>query len=99
MDNIFISVNLLWAAYAEKKSKTMVHGFFRQRGHGLPNFFVQEYYKKGEKADIMRREANSSVLEGGIECPKIFALSVYDTKPVHFLSMEAERLVCNINEK
>ena len=64
-----------------------------------PTFLYKNITKKGEKADIMRREANSSVLEGGIECPKIFALSVYDTKPVLLLSMEAEKLVCNINEK
>ena len=47
----------------------------------------------------MREKTKDSVLEGGVECPDIVEFSVYDTKPVHFLSMAAEKLVWNINEK
>ena len=39
------------------------------------------------------------MLEGGVECPDIVALIVYDTNPVHFLSMADEKLVWNINKK
>ena len=45
----------------------------------------------------MRGEANDAVLEGGVECTDIVMFSVCDTKPVHFWSIEAEKLVCNIN--
>ena len=49
MDNIFISVNFLWATYEETKSKTMVDEVFRQKGRGLTKFVVQEYYTKDRK--------------------------------------------------
>ena len=46
----------------------------------------------------MRRKRKDAVLEGGVDCPGLVEFSVYDTSPVHFLSMEAEKLVRN-NEK
>ena len=49
MEVIFISEKLLWAAYAETKSKTMVRGVFIQKGRGLTNFFVQEDYTTERK--------------------------------------------------
>ena len=88
------------AAYAEIKYKKMVHGAFCQKFRGLTNFVVQEDYTKyRKKADIMRGKTKDDVSEGDVYCPGIVASSVYDTKPVHFLSMVAEKLVCNINEK
>ena len=47
----------------------------------------------------MRRKRKDAVLEGGVDCPGLVEFSVYDTSPVHFLSMEAEQLVRNTNEK
>ena len=47
----------------------------------------------------MRGETKDSVLEGGFEYPDITAFSVHDTKTVYFLSMAAEKLVWNKNEK
>ena len=47
----------------------------------------------------MRGDTKAAVLEGGVECTDIVAFSVYDTKPVHFLSMAAEKLAWNINAK
>ena len=46
MENIFIPEKFLQAVYVETKSKTMVHGFFGQKYHAPPNFFVQEDYIK-----------------------------------------------------
>ena len=49
MYNLFISEKFLRASYAEKKYNTMVHaahGLFRKKGSELPNFVVQEDYKK-----------------------------------------------------
>ena len=88
------------AAYAETKSETMVHGVFQKIGRGLTNFFVQEDYTKDiKKADIMRGKTKAAALEGDIECLDLVTFSVYGTKPVHFLSMAAEKLMWNINEK
>ena len=47
----------------------------------------------------MRGKTNTDVFEGGVEFTYILAFSVYDTKTVNFLSLAAEKLVCNINEK
>ena len=47
----------------------------------------------------MRGGTNAAVMERGVVCPYIVAFSVYDTKPVHFLSMAAEKLVWNINKE
>ena len=100
MDNLFVLAKLLRAEYAETKPKTMVHGFFQQKRCGLPIYSVQEYYTKyGKKADDMRGETKSALLEGGVECPDIVFFSVYDTKLVYFLSMEDEKSVWNSNKK
>ena len=47
----------------------------------------------------MRGETKGVVLEEYDECPAIVEFSVYDTTPVNFLSILAEKLVWNINEK
>ena len=47
----------------------------------------------------MKGEKKAAVLEGVVECPDIVAFIVCDTKPVNFLSVVAEKLVWNINEK
>ena len=39
------------------------------------------------------------MLEGCVEFPYLVVFSVYETKPVHFLSMADEKLVWNINKK
>lgn len=47
----------------------------------------------------------AAVLQGDPECPSLLATSIYDTKPVHFLSMSAkiikwvvkERMVFNVD--
>jgi hypothetical protein len=41
---------------------------------------------KQEKALLARGTIKGAVLEGYPECPNVVAFSVYDTKPVHFLS-------------
>ena len=47
----------------------------------------------------MRGKTKAAMLEGDVDCPDLVKFSVYDTNPVHFPPMEADNLVCNINEK
>ena len=49
MDNLFISVKFLRAAYVLTKSKTMVHGVCRVSGRGLPKYVIQEDCTKDRK--------------------------------------------------
>jgi hypothetical protein len=46
----------------------------------------KEVVKKSEQAAV-RGTTKAAVLEGDPECRDLVAFSVYDTKPVHFLSM------------
>ncbi len=41
----------------------------------------------------------AAVLEGDPECPNLVASSVYDTKPVHFLSMICDSIKWIVKEK
>ena len=41
----------------------------------------------------------AAVLNGDNECPDLVASSVYDTKPVHYLSMSCEELKWQVNTK
>ena len=61
-----------------------------------PNFSYNKNRQSIEKCDNIMRETKYAVLEGNLESPNIVALIVYGTKPVHFLSMADENLVCDI---
>ena len=54
-------------------------------------------YKRSKKYDFMQRETKVVVFQGGVECPVLVKFSLYDTKPVHFVYVADEKLVCNIN--
>ena len=64
-----------------------------------PTLLYKKILQKIENDDIMRGKKKADVLEGDVECPDIVEFSVYDNKPVLFLSMAADKLVCNINVK
>ena len=49
MDNIFISVNFLWATYEETKSITMVDGVLDKKVAGCPNLLYKNIIQKIEK--------------------------------------------------
>jgi len=68
------------------KNKFMVHGVARKKGRGLPKCIIQdEVTNKNLQAEV-RGTTKAAVLEGDNECPNIVAFSVYDTRPVNFLS-------------
>ena len=46
MDNMFILEKFLQVAYSEIKYKTMVHGVFRKKGCGLPEFLHKKIIQK-----------------------------------------------------
>jgi len=68
------------------KNKFMVYGIVRKKGRGLPKCIIQdEVTNKNLQAEV-RGTTKAAVLEGDNECPNIVAFSVYDTRPVNFLS-------------
>jgi len=91
LDNLYISARFVREAFVSK-SAVMVHGVARKSGRGLPKFVIQEEIKNVKEAEKARGTTKAAVLEGDPECPNMVAFSVYDTKPVHFLTMAATNL-------
>ena len=94
MDNLFISAKFLYGAFEHCSSKVLVHGVCRKTGRGLPSSVYQEEHKDptSTKAQEARGATKAAVLVGDETCKNMLAFSVYDSKPVYFLSMAAENI-------
>ena len=53
---------------------------------------IQEEVKNKRQQELVRGTAKAAVLEGDPDCPKLVAISVYDTKPVNILSIACTNL-------
>ena len=91
MNNLYNSSDFCRAAYHHDR-KVLCHVVARKSGRGIPECVLQ-----GENNNpVAQREApgtvKAAVLEGYPGCPNIIASRVYDTKPVHYLSMVSESM-------
>ena len=68
----------------------LCHGVARKSGRGIPPSVFQEEVKNITQQRDVRGTVKSAALEGDPGCPNLVASSVYDTKPVHYLSMVSE---------
>jgi hypothetical protein len=84
MDNLYLSLKFCQKAFVGE-NKVMVHGITRKAARGLLSIIIQEEKNKNSAA-LVRGTTKAAVLEGDPECPNIVAFSVYDQKPVNFLS-------------
>jgi Transposase IS4 len=91
LDNLYNSTKFAREAYVGKNC-VMVHGVTRKSGRGLPSCVLQKELKNQKDAEKVRGTTKAAVLEGDERCPNLVAFSVYDTKPVHFLSMSCTSL-------
>lgn len=92
MDNLFNSAAFCRAAFNHPKS-VLTHGVTRKAGRGIPKCVVQEEVKNNKDAERSARgTVRAAVLEGDKGCPNLIVASVYDTKPVHYLSMITEQI-------
>jgi hypothetical protein len=98
MDNLYLSSKFVKAAYLHK-NKVMIAGVTRKAGRGLPLSVLQEEEKNKTKQEALRGTVKVSVLKGDPDCPAMVAASVYDTKPVHFLSMMCESIQWVVKER
>ena len=71
-----------------KKVKTL--GTCRKGRRRIPSDVVQHEETRIKGNREVRGTVKASVLQGDKYCPNLVAYSIYDTRPVHFLSM-----VCN----
>ncbi len=91
MDNLYLSLKFCQEAFTGKNS-VMMHGVTRRKGRGLPSCIIQNEETNNKKAEKIRGMMKAAVLEGDPNCPNVVAFSVYDTKPVHFLSTNIAHL-------
>ena len=84
MDNLFNSRKLFTALYI---AKALGHGVARTDGRGLPPSVIQKVEKNAKAALALSGTTKAAVLNNCEDCPNLLAVSVYDTKPVHILSM------------
>lgn len=91
MDNLYLSLKFCRTSFTGK-NQVMIHGVTRKSNRGLPACVVQEEEKNKKKAEKVRGMTKAAVLESDPDCPNVVAFSVYDTKPVHFLSTCAQNL-------
>jgi hypothetical protein len=87
MDNLFNSQKLFSALHI---AESLAHDVARTHGRGLPPSIIQQEKKIVKIAESPRRRTLVTRLCNSKECPDLFAVSVYDTKPVHILSTAAK---------
>lgn len=89
MDNLYISTKFAKFSFTHPK-KVMIAGVARTSGRGIP-LSVLQYEKKDQKEVVrVRGTVKAAVLMGDKSIPNLVAVSVYDTKPVDFIST-----ICN----
>eukprot|EP00536_Pseudo-nitzschia_multiseries_P006112 jgi/Psemu1/14483/gm1.14483_g len=103
MDNLYNLVMFCKAAFRHSK-QVLCHGVTRKANRGIPDCVFQQELKNIRAQQAVRGTVKAAVLEGDPECAFLIASSVYDTKPVHYLSMvtsviewaEKEKVVYNM---
>ena len=87
MDNLFNSRKLFTALQI---CEALGHGVVRTNRQGLPPLIIQKEEKNVGRAEKLRGTTKAAMLHNSKDCPELFAVSLYDTKPVHILSTSAD---------
>ena len=99
MDNVYNSATFCRAAY-NHENRVLCHGVTRNRGRGIPPSIVEmEVTNREAQICVRGGTVKATVLEGDLGCPGLTATSIYDTKPVHYLSMVSEKLQWIVKEQ
>ena len=96
MDNLFNSQKLFTALHT---AEALAHGVARANGRGVPPSIIQKEEKNKDRAEKLRGTTMAAKLHNSNACPDLFAVSVYDTKPVHILSTAAECVEWIVKER
>ena len=98
MDNLYNSAKLCRLCY-DMPQKVMVHGVTRPTLRGIPPIVKQEEVKKKGDLEKVRHTVKVAVLKGDEVVKDLVSVSVYDTKPVYFLSNACEEITWTEKEK
>ena len=87
-DNLYMSAKFCLGSYTHPK-KVMAEGVCRTGSRGLTALIVQHEVTGRANINAVKGTVKAALLEGcpGLATSPLVAVSVYDTKPVHFLSM------------
>jgi Transposase IS4 len=91
MDNLYLSTKFVRDCYLHDL-KIMLAGVVRKGGRGAPPCIMQNEVTNKNDVKYVRGTVKAAVLKGDDDCPNMIALSVYDSKPVYFLSMIHDRI-------
>ena len=91
MDNLYNSASFSKKTF-NHRNKVLVHGVARKGGRGVPKCVIQEEIKNREHQLRVRGTVKAAVLKGDVDRPNLIAASVYDTKPLHYLSMTSKNI-------
>ena len=98
MNNLYNSVTFCRAVYQHDK-KVLCHEVTRLGVRGIPKSVQQKQVKNRTEQISVRGTVKAALLEGDAACPNLVACSIYDTKPVHYLSMVCNTLKWVVMEK
>ena len=92
LDNLYISAKFCRAAVSEIDQKVMTHGVCRVHDRGLPPCVIMTEKTTDAAKAQARGSVKAAVLKDDAKVKDMVAFSVYDTKPVHFISTAATSL-------
>lgn len=90
-DNLYMSAKLCRLAYGMKQ-KVMIHGVTRPSLRGIPPAVKQVEVKTPNQQQAVRHTVKVAILKGDEVCNDLLAISIYDTKPVYFLTSVATNI-------
>ena len=91
LDNLYMSAKLCRLAYVMDQ-KVLLHGVTRPSLRGIPAAIKQVEMKKPKDQEAVRHTVKAAVLKGDEVCTDLLAISIYDTKPVYFLTSVATEI-------
>jgi len=88
MDNLYQSQKFLCKMYEDEQ--VLCGGTCRTHLRGLPPHVIQKVETAKKRQAEVRGTCKASVLMNSPKSPNLLAISVYDTKPVHFLTFHED---------
>ena len=91
VDNLYMYAKFFRDTFNHSK-KIKLHGVTRNSGRGLPGCVLQEESQNKAHQEKVRGTVCAVDLCGDSDCPSSISVSVYDTKPIHFLTMATKEI-------
>ena len=98
MDHLYNSTTFFRAAYNRTRN-IIFQGVTCKGMRGIPPSVLQVEQKSRKDQIKVRGNVKAALLEGDDACPNLVACSIYDTNPVHYLSMVCNKLKWVVMEK